>query len=399
MSFKKFLLITSLSILAVLSLSGCKKAGDNNAAEDANVLIIGGQNPETGAMADYGSKTVLGAQIAFEEINASGGVNGKQIKFAHYDSRGEKTDAVNLTRRLLKENACAIIGEITSGGFLAMRELANGGGTVAISTGATAEHVTEKRVGSGYEHIPFAFRNTLQDSDGAPSLTKFLVHNKGFKKFAIITSTNNEYSVGLSNFFRDAVKNAGGTVVIEQSINDGDTDVSAQITSIKNSDVDAIIFTGYYQEAARLLLAKQTQGVKAPLVGGDGFQSPDLWNIAGDAAIGAMFYSGFSAEVDRPNIQSFKAKMLEKGKEADTFSAQGYDAAYLLVEAMKAANVTDCSDASQRDAIRAKLMEIKDFEGITGKMSIDATGSAVKEPFLLEVVKKADGTFGTQSLN
>lgn len=397
MSLKKIVFITALSAITVLSLSGCKKAGENTA--DANVFIIGGQNPETGAMADYGSKTVLGAQIAFEEINAAGGINGKQIKFAHYDSRGEKTDAVNLTRRLLKENACAIIGEITSGGFLAMRELANEGGTVAISTGATAEHVTEKRVGDGYEHIPFAFRNTLQDSDGAPSLTKFLMHNKGYKKFALITSTNNEYSVGLSNFFRDAVKNAGGTIVIEQSINDGDADVSAQITSIKNSGADAIIFTGYYQEAARLLLTKKAQGVQAPLVGGDGFQSPDLWNIAGDAAIGAMFYSGFSAEVDRPKIQSFKAKMIEKGKEADTFSAQGYDAAYLLVEAMKAANVTDCSNASQRDAIRAKLMEIKDFDGITGKMSIDATGSAIKEPFLLEVIKKADGTYGTQSLN
>lgn len=397
MSLKKIVFITALSAITVLSLSGCKKAGENTA--DANVFIIGGQNPETGAMADYGSKTVLGAQIAFEEINAAGGINGKQVKFAHYDSRGEKTDAVNLTRRLLKENACAIIGEITSGGFLAMRELANDGGTVAISTGATAEHVTEKRVGDGYEHIPFAFRNTLQDSDGAPSLTKYLMHNKGFKKFALITSTNNEYSVGLSNFFRDAVKNAGGTIVIEQSINDGDADVSAQITSIKNSGADAIIFTGYYQEAARLLLTKKAQGVQAPLVGGDGFQSPDLWNIAGDAAIGAMFYSGFSAEVDRPKIQSFKAKMIEKGKEADTFSAQGYDAAYLLAEAMKAANVTDCSDASQRDAIRAKLMEIKDFDGITGKMSIDATGSAIKEPFLLEVIKKSDGTYGTQSLN
>ena len=397
MSLKKIVFITALSAITVLSLSGCKKAGENTA--DANIFIIGGQNPETGAMADYGSKTVLGAQIAFEEINAAGGINGKQIKFAHYDSRGEKTDAVNLTRRLLKENACAIIGEITSGGFLAMRELANEGGTVAISTGATAEHVTEKRVGDGYEHIPFAFRNTLQDSDGAPSLTKFLMHNKGYKKFALITSTNNEYSVGLSNFFRDAVKNAGGTIVIEQSINDGDADVSAQITSIKNSGADAIIFTGYYQEAARLLLTKKAQGVQAPLVGGDGFQSPDLWNIAGDAAIGAMFYSGFSAEVDRPKIQSFKAKMIEKGKEADTFSAQGYDAAYLLAEAMKAANVTDCSNASQRDAIRAKLMEIKDFDGITGKMSIDATGSAIKEPFLLEVIKKSDGTYGTQSLN
>ena len=154
MSLKKIVFITALSAITVLSLSGCKKAGENTA--DANIFIIGGQNPETGAMADYGSKTVLGAQIAFEEINAAGGINGKQIKFAHYDSRGEKTDAVNLTRRLLKENACAIIGEITSGGFLAMRELANDGGTVAISTGATAEHVTEKRVGDGYEHIPFA---------------------------------------------------------------------------------------------------------------------------------------------------------------------------------------------------------------------------------------------------
>ncbi len=394
---KKILLVISVSVFTIFAFVGCKKA-DKSAESSAEFLIIGGQNPETGAQADYGSKTVIGAQIAFEEINAAGGINGKLIKFSHYDSRGEKTDAVNLTRRLLKENACAIIGEITSGCFLAMRELANDGQTVAISTGATAEHVTEKRVGDSYEHIPFAFRNTLQDADGAPSLTKFLIDNRGFKNFAIITSTNNEYSVGLSNFFREAVKDNGGTIVVEQSINDGDTDVSAQITSIKSSGVDAIIFTGYYQEAARLLLAKQTQGLNAPLIGGDGFQSPDLWNIAGDAAIGAMFFSGFSSEVDRQNIQSFKAKMIEKGKEADTFSAQGYDAAYLLVNAMKAANVTTC-DAVSRDAIRAELMKIKDFEGITGKMSIDATGSAIKEPFLLEVVKNTDGSFGTRSLN
>ena len=130
MSFKKLLLITALSVFAVLSLAGCKKAGNNNASSDADVLIIGGQNPETGPIADYGSKTVLGAQIAFEEINADGGVNGKKIKFAHYDSRGEKTDAVNLTRRLLKENSCAIIGEITSGSFLAMRELASDGSLI-----------------------------------------------------------------------------------------------------------------------------------------------------------------------------------------------------------------------------------------------------------------------------
>ena len=216
---------------------------------------------------------------------------------------------------------------------------------------------------------------------------------------AIVFSINNDYSIGLSEFFRQAVKNAGGVIVTEQTINDGDADVSAQITSIKNSGVDVIIFTGYYQEAAKLLTTMRSRGLTIPLVGGDGFQSPDLWNLAGEAAVGAMFYSGFAPESERENIKSFKAKMLERGKEADTFSAQGYDAAYLLFEAMKQANVTDCSDASQRDAIRAKLMEIKNFEGVTGTMSIDGTGSAIKEPFLLEVVKKEDGTFGTKSLN
>lgn len=399
MFFKRGMLLLMAALMVVSVFSGCKKKNAETSSDSGEYLIIGGQNPETGAMADYGSKTVTGALIAVEEVNANGGVNGKKIKFQHYDSRGEKTEAVNLTRRLAKENSCAIIGEITSGGFLAMRNIANDSGIVAISTGATAQHVTEKNVNGKYEHIPFAFRNTLQDSDGAPSLVKYLVNKRGMKKFALITSNNNEYSVGLSAFFKQAVKNAGGSIITEQTINDGETDVSAQITSIKNYGVDAIIYTGYYQEAALLLLSMKNQGVKVPLVGGDGFQSPDLWKIAGDSAVGSIFYSGFSAESPDKNIQSFNAKMKEKGSAPDTFSAQGYDAVMLLAHAMKEAGVTDCSDAKQRDLIREKLMLVKDFQGITGKMSIDATGSAIREPFILEVVKNADGSFGTKNLN
>lgn len=399
MTFRKILILTA-AVLAIAALYGCKKkSGETAAGEAAEVFVIGGQNPETGAMADYGSKTVLGAQIAFDEINAAGGVNGKKIKFDHYDSRGEKTDAVNLTRRLLKNNVCAIIGEITSGPFFAMREIASDGGTVAISTGATAQNVTEKNVNGKFEHIPFAFRNTLSNSDGAPSLVKFLMDKKGLKKFALITSVNNDYSVDLSNFFRKALQDNGGVIVTEQSVNDGDTDVSAQITSIKNMGADAVIYSGYYQEAALILNAMKSQGLNIPLAGGDGFQSPDLWLLAGDASIGSIFFAGFSAESDRENVQSFKEKMQAHGKEPDMFSAQGYDAAYLLAKAMTDAGVTDCSDRAQRDAIRAKLMEIQDFEGVTGKMSIDSTGSAVKDPFILEVIKNDDGSYGTRNLN
>ena len=153
MSLKKALFLLLIASLTIVAFTGCKKAKDKGEAAAGEVLIIGGQNPETGPMADYGSKTVLGAQIAFDEINAAGGLNGKKIEFRHYDSRGDKTEAINLTRRLTREGSCAIIGEITSGGFLAMRELANEAGTVAISTGATAQNVTEKKVGDKYEHI------------------------------------------------------------------------------------------------------------------------------------------------------------------------------------------------------------------------------------------------------
>lgn len=394
MTRKKVMILAMTAMVAVFGVAGCKKKG--NTVEE-NVLIIGGQNPETGAMADYGSKTVLGAQIAIDEINANGGINGKKIKFLHYDSRGEKTEAVNLTRRLVKEDACAIIGEITSGGFLAMKEIANEGGIVAISTGGTAEHITERRLADGkFERIPFAFRNTLQDSEGAPALIKFLVENKKITNYALITSNNNDYSVGLSQFFRKAIKNAGAKILIEESINDGDTDVSAQITQIKKkSDVQAVIYTGYYQEAAYLLMAMKVQGLKVPLVGGDGFQSPDLWKIAGEDAIGAIFYSGYSADSERQQVKDFDKKMVAAGKGSDTFSAQGYDAAYLLANAMKVANVTDCSKES-RDKIRQALQNTKDFEGVTGVMSIDETGSAVRTPFLLEVVLKENKEFGTK---
>ena len=280
-----------------------------------------------------------------------------------------------------------------------MRDIANEGGIVAISTGATASNVTEKRVNGKLEHIPFAFRNTLQDADGAPALVKYAINKKGLKRFALIKSQNNEYSIGLAVFFEKAVKDNGGQIVIEQAINDGDVDFSAQVTSIKKANVDAVIFTGYYQEASSILLAMQAQGLNIPLIGGDGLQSPDLWNIAKDASIGTMFYASFVADSDNSKVKEFKEKVQARGKDADTFSANGYDAAYLLVKAIEAAKVTDCSDKAQRDLIRVELNKITDFDGVTGKMSIDDTGSTVKEPFLQEVVKNSDGSYGTKSLN
>lgn len=364
---------------------GCKKKEQTVAIEE---IVIGGQNPETGQLANYGASTVAGASLAFDEINEKGGVNGKKIKFLHYDSRGDKTEAVNLTKRLLNSNVCAIIGEITSGAFFSMRDTANRGQTVAISTGATAGGAT---VDNNGKNIPFAFRNTLQDSDGANALVEYIIKEKGLKKFGLITSANNDYSVGLSGFFRDSVNKNGGTIVVEQSIADGDTDVSAQITSLRGKGFDVLIFSGYYQEASLLLLEMVKQGIKVPLIGGDGFQSPELWNVAKDASVGTIFFSAFAPNADISNIQDFKRKIEARGAVADSFSAHGYDAAYLLAKAVADAGVTNCADATQRDKLRVALGDIKNFEGVSGTMSFDETGTAVKKPFILEVVKTKDG--------
>lgn len=370
---------------------GCKKKESVESVE----IIIGGQNPETGQLANYGASTVAGALLAFDEINEKGGINGKKIRFLHYDSRGDKTEAVNLTKRLLNANVCAIIGEITSGPFFSMRDTANRGKTVAISTGATAAGATVDSTG---KNIPFAFRNTLQNSDGAKALIKHVMANKKYKNFAVITSANNDYSVDLSTFFRENIKNNGGQIVVEQSISDGDTDVSAQITSIRSKNIDAVVYSGYYQEAALLLLEMAKQGIKVPLIGGDGFQSPELWNVAKDASIGAMFFSAFAPNAEIDNIQTFRKKIESRDAVADTFSSQGYDAAYLLAKAIKDAEVTDCSKPEQRENLRNALAAIQDFKGVSGTMSFDETGTAVKTPFILEVFKDKNGTYDARTV-
>lgn len=357
----------------------------------AGELVIGIQGPETGNLAVYGQKTLAGAKLAVDEINASGGVNGKTIKLINYDSRGDKAEAANATQRLInKDKVCGIIGEPTSGATFVIGPIADRAKTVLISAGATAKGVTDNK--------PFVFRNTLLDSDGGPATIKFVMDKFGWKKFALITSVNNDYSVGLTAIFKKAVKDFGGNIVVEQTISDGDTDFSAQITAIKPYKPEAIIFSGYYPEGSLILLETRKQGLNVPIIGGDGLLAPDLWNVAKDAAIGSIVYAGFSPEAKAKKVQEFVKKMESRGG-ADMFSAQGYDAVYLLANAMRKAKVTDCTDVKQRVKMRDALANIPSFDGVSGQMKFDKEGNAIKKPFIQAVDKKADGTYYFKLLN
>lgn len=382
MSLRKLLVFAVAAMFVFVS--GCDKK--KNAAE----IVIGAQNPETGPVAIYGMQAVHGAKLAVEEINAAGGINGKKVKLLNYDSRGDKTEAVNITKRLLNANVCGILGEVTSGGLFAMRDTAERGSTVALSAGATAQGVTDGR--------DYIFSDALLDSDGAPAIIKYAMETYGYKKFAFITSVNNDYSVGLTEFFKNAVKENGGEVVAEQNISDGDTDVSAQITSFRGKTIDAVVFSGYYQEAALLLLELKKQGLNIPMIGGDGFQSPDLWKVAKDASLGTIFYAGFASNSADAKVKAFKEKLKAKGVEADQFSANGYDGIYLFAEAIKQAGVIDCSSAKEREKIKNAMSAIKNFEGVSGTMSFKPNGAAFKKPFIQEVIKE-NGEYATKVLN
>lgn len=387
-----------LVVLATLALAlfafGCKKQTTTATAPaaDAKEIVMGVQGPETGEIAVYGLQTLYGAQLAAKEINEKGGINGKPLKIVHYDSRGDKVEAVNVAQRLINnDKVCGIVGEPTSGAVFAIRNIVNDKKTIAISAGATAVGVTD--------NLPFIFRNTLLDTDGAPATIKYLKDAKGWKNYALITSTNNDYSVGLSDTFRKAVKDNGGTIVIEQSINDKDTNISAQVTAMRKKNFDAVIYTGYYQEASLIMLELRKQGIKTPMVGGDGFQSPELYNVGKDAAIGTVFFAGFADSPDNARIVEFKNKLKAEGHEIDMFAAQGYDAMYLLADAAKAAGVTNCADEAQRQKMRDALAATKNFTGVSGEMSFDAQGNGVKKPFIQEVAKDAKGQYFFKLLN
>ena len=376
--------ITVFLVIIVTVLYGCPK----KSSESNDQIVIGHQGAHTGNIAFVGLQTLEGTKLAVEEINAKGGINGKDVKLIYFDSRGEKPQAVNVANRLLTSDVCGVIGDPNSGAYFATRDVYERGKTVVISSGATAEGITTDRL--------YVFRNTLLDKYGMPVLIDYALNKKGFEKFILMTAVNNEFSVGVSKVFRDAAEKGGVKIVGEQTLSDGDTDLSAQITSLRGKDIDAIFFSGYYNEAALILLELKKQGLDIALFGADGFQSPDLWKVAKDTAVGTIFYAGFTSDAGTDKINEFNSKMFKKGLKSDGFAAQAYDATKLLLESIEKSGIKDCSSETDRNKIRETLAATENFDGIAGMMSFDDNRDAIKKPFLIEVYQIDNGTISTR---
>ncbi|HBG07435.1 MAG: branched-chain amino acid ABC transporter substrate-binding protein [Geobacteraceae bacterium GWC2_58_44] len=383
MSFKKMSAWLLVAMLAAGAF-GCKKkeeAKEGQPATAGDTIKIGFLGALTGDVAMFGKPTLDGMRMAADEINAAGGVLGKKIEIVEADNRGDKQEGASVTQKFIsRDKVTAIVGDPTTGITKVAAPIAQKAGVVLLSAGATGPGVVETG--------DFIFRDTLLDSIAIPACIGYFARDLKFKRVAVVTSDNNDYSVGLSQTFRDAAAKVPEiTIVADEKVKDGDKDFSAQITNIKDKKPDVIMFSGYYTEGALIMKEARKQGLKAPMFGGDGLFSPKFIELGGTAVEGSMSALGFSTEQATPEtakfIEGFQAK--HNGAVPGLFAAQGYDAVMLLADSMKRANSVDPK------LFKDALAKTRNFGGVSGTISMQANREPIKSPLSLLVIK--DGKF------
>ena len=365
-----------------LAISGCGESSPKSGAGNTtappptgDVIRVGHYASLTGKEATFGQSTDNGIKLAVKEINAAGGVNGKKIELITYDNKGESKEAGNaVTRLITQDKVVAVLGEVASGRSLAGGAVCQQYGVPMISPSSTNPRVT-----SGRDMVS---RVCFTDDQQAYALAKFVRENLKLDRTAILYDQTEAYSKGLRDDFVKFFKEMGGTITTEQTFSGGDTDYSAQLTSIKATDPQIILVPGYYTEGGNIALQARKLGITVPLIGGDGWDSEQLSAIGKDAIEGC-YYSNHSAP-DQPNspIGEFIAKYREEysGQTPDALGGLGYDAAMVLFDAMKRA-----TSLSGPDLAKA-IASTKDFHGVTGTITIDENRNA-KKPIVMVQIK------------
>ncbi|MEK6774294.1 MAG: ABC transporter substrate-binding protein [Bdellovibrionota bacterium] len=338
-----------------------------------NMILVGEFGSLTGGQATFGISTNKGIKMALDEINEKGGVKGKKIKLITEDNQGKTEEAAASVTRLITQNkVIAIIGEVASGRSKAAAPIAQEHGIPMISPSSTNPDVT--KIGD------YIFRVCFIDPFQGFVMAKFATENLKAKKAAIMRSVGNEYSVGLADVFAADFKKLGGEIVADLSYQDNDVDFKAQLTQLRSKAPDVIFVPGYYTEVGLIAQQAKSLGIKAPLLGGDGWDSPKLHEIGKEAINGHYFSNHYTTESTDPVVVEFIKKFQEKYKETpDGLAALGYDAAKVLAQAMERAPELNSK------AIRDEIAKTKDFVGVTGKITINAERNAVKSAVVVQV--------------
>lgn len=371
---KRILALCTVCLMLMAVLAGCGGGGESKStAQNGDTITIGGLAPLTGNVSVYGVATNNAVKMAFDEINANGGILGKQVNYVVYDEKGDATEAVQAFNKLVdNDKIIALIGDVTSKPTQAVAQKAAAINMPMITGTATALNVTD----AGENVFRVCFTDPFQGSLMAKYANKL-----GAKTAAIIYDITDDYSQGLAEAFEATAKENGIEIVAKEGYSAGDVDFQSQLTVIADSNPDVFYIPCYYEDVALIAVQAMNKGINCTLLGGDGWdgvlEQIDQSNL--DALKDVYFCKGFTTDSDDKRIQSF-VENYKKLYNTDpvSFSALGYDAAYMLKQAIEEAGSTDST------AIIEALKNIQ-FDGITGATVFDDHRDPIKNAFITTV--------------
>jgi branched-chain amino acid transport system substrate-binding protein len=348
------------------------------APTSSDAIPIGEYGSMTGSESTFGQSTHQGIQLAVDEINGAGGLKGRQLHIVGpEDTASQAQNAETAVKRLMGSKVVAVLGEVASSASMAAAPVCQESHVPMISPSSTNPKVTE--IGD------YIFRVCFIDPFQAAVVAKFAKDTLKAKSAAIFYDAGQAYSVGFRDNFKKAFVGKGGTIATEASYSKDDKDYKAALTRLKAANPDVILVPGYYTQAGTITKQARDLGITVPLLGGDGWDSQELFTYGG-ATLGNCFFSDhMSADDPNPTVQNFvKAYQAKYSKIPDALAALGYDAAKLLYDAMKRAK------SLEGPALRDAIAQTKGFDGVTGKITINAQRNADKPAVIIEA---ANGKF------
>lgn len=356
--------------LTMVVLAGCGGAATTGSG-GSDKIYLASANPMTGDSAQFGDMKVKAIQLAIEEANADGGIDGKQIELLVGDDTGNPKEAPNVAQKFAGDNSVlAVIGHWNSSATLAARGIYEAAG-IPVITDSVNKSITDGTT-------PHLYRISLTDTTQANNLARYAYNTMGKTKAAVLY-TANDFGMGLKNDFSQEFINLGGTVNVAETYFEGQSkDFSPQLTKIKADNPDVLFVAGYYVETALIAQQARAMGLDVQIIGTEGISSEELIKLGGESVEGIRFAAFFHPEVEFPGTKEFVDAFVGKyDKQPDNYSALAYDSAKLIIEGMR-------QNGATREGITTYLNEVKDFPGVAGPISFE-NNDVTRNILILEV--------------
>lgn len=385
MKKKLAFLFASMALLAGCSAGPSSSGSGGNTDTSSNNASGGNSGGDTikigvnlelsGAVAAYGTAEEQGIELAVEQINADGGIDGKQIELVKYDNTSDNNEAATVTANLTEnDGVVAIIGPATSGAVQSSLPNATSAQVPVVTPSGTADAITVTESGGVQE---YAFRSCFQDSFQGVVLAQYAENNLNAENVVILGDNSSDYAIGLTDAFTEEFS---GNIVASENFTSGDTDFQTVLTNIKNKDFDVLYVPGYYTEAGLIIKQAREMGITQPIIGADGFGDTQMIDIAGADNVSDVYYTAhFSANAPaNETVSSFISAFEEEySTTPSAFNALAYDAVYMIKQAVEEQGADDSN------AIKEGLASLTNFEGVTGTMTMDANHNPEKSAVVI----------------